>query len=49
VEGDNFTSGASGGPAGGLLLRGNVLYGTTSACSDSECTGGYGTVFAVTR
>ena len=45
----SFTSGANGGPIGGLLLRGNVLYGTTSACSDSACTGGYGTVFAMTK
>ena len=46
----NFTSGKdSSGPVGGVALRGNIIYGTTSACVDSQCTGGYGTVFAVTK
>jgi len=46
----NFTAGKdSSGPQAGLLQGGSVLYGTASGCISSQCTGGYGTVFAVTK
>lgn len=45
----NFPTGSAGGPVGGLLLRGNVLYGTTTGCSDSNCSNSYGTVIAVIK
>lgn len=43
----SFPSAADGGPVGGVLIGGDIIYGTTSGCEDGACSGSYGTVFAV--
>lgn len=45
----SFPSAVDGGPVGGVLIGGDIIYGTTSGCQGGLCSGGFGTVFAVTR
>lgn len=48
---ESFSYPSSFAPMGGLLLRGNKLFGTTTDCTSGffACCGGYGNVFAITN